>query len=112
MKNVMISQRMNGVPDDVIKENRGKIKDYVVNDLFPQDDIHFVDSYFEEYPASTIPNKPVWYLGKSIQKLAEANVLVVEAGAEEARGCKIEITIAQAYGIDVYLLTDDGFKHL
>mgnify|MGYP001146107520 CR=1 FL=1 len=102
MKKVMISQRMKDVPDDVIQKNRKELEAHIRNNLFPHEDVEIVDSYFEDYPASTIPNKPVWYLGKSIQKLADADALVVEAGANEARGCKIEITVAHAYGIDVY----------
>lgn len=112
MKNIMISQKMNNVPDSVIHENREKIKYYIVNNMFPNENIQFINSYVEDYPPSTILNIPVYYLGKSIQSMAEADTLVVEAGAEEARGCKIEISVAQAYGIDVYLLADDGYKRL
>ncbi len=106
MKKVMISQRMMGVSDDQIQKNREDLINTIKTDIFPDEEVVIVDSYFEENPDSTIPNKAVWYLGKSITKLAEADTLVVEAGAEYARGCKIEISVAKAYGIDVYLLSE------
>lgn len=105
MKKVMVSQRMNGVEDSVIQETRKRIINYVSSTMFPDEKVEIVDSYFEEYPSDNIPNKAVWYLGKSIQKLAEADLLVVESGAEDARGCKIEMDVARAYGIEVYVLT-------
>lgn len=106
MKKVMISQRMRGVSDDLIQKNREDLINTIKTDIFPDEDVEIVDSYFEDYPDSTIPNKAVCYLGNSITKLAEADVLVVEAGAEDERGCKIEISVAKAYGIDVYLLIE------
>lgn len=102
MKKIMISQRMKDVSDDVVRENREKLINYVKRDLFSREEVEIVDSYFEEYPPNDTKNKPVWYLGKSIQKLSEADVLVVEEGAEYAKGCKIEILIAESYGIDVH----------
>lgn len=104
MKKVMVSQRMNGVEDSVIKETRKRIINYVSSTMFPDEKVEIVDSYVEEYPPDNIPNKAVWYLGKSIQKLAEADLLVVESGAEDARGCKIEMDVARAYGIEICVL--------
>lgn len=97
-KKVMISQKMRDMSEEEIKKNRDALIN-IAKDIYP--DCEIVDSYFEDYPESTVKNAPVWYLGKSIQKLSEADVLLVEKGAEEARGCKCEITIAEAYGIEV-----------
>lgn len=101
LKKVMISQRMKDMPDDEIKKNRQKLIEYAEKELCPDGKVEIVDSYFEDYPDSTVTNKPVWYLGKAIQKLSEADILLVEDGAEDARGCKIEIAVAEAYGIEV-----------
>lgn len=101
----MISQKMKNVADDQIRENREKLIEYVKKNLFSEEEVEIVDNYFEEYSSSDTKNKPVWYLGKSIQKLAEADVLVVEEGAQEARGSAIEILVARSYGIDVQYVT-------
>lgn len=100
---VFISQRMKDLSDDIISENRKKLTAYIEYKLFPEADVEIVDSYFEEYPNDTCKNKGVWYLGKSLQKLSEADAFVIESGAEESRGCKIEMNVADAYGIDTYV---------
>lgn len=106
-KKVMISQVMRGLSDERIKEAREEIIYKINEKLFPNEEIEIVDNYFEEYPDDTTKNKPVWYIGKSIQKLAEADALVVETHkALEARGCKIEYDVAYAYNIPVYFLDD------
>lgn len=76
---VMISQPMNGLTDEEIKVINPEWE--VLNTLF---DIEF--------------DNPIYYLAKSIEKLAEADVVVFVPGWEKARGCKIEYEIAKAYG--------------
>lgn len=84
---VMISQPMNGLTDEEIKAVREEVIKVinpewkVLNTLF---DIEF--------------DNPIYYLAKSIEKLAEADVVVFVPGWEKARGCKIEYEIAKAYG--------------
>ncbi len=84
---VMISQPMNGLTDEEIKAVREEVIKVinpeweVLNTLF---DIEFYN--------------PIYYLAKSIEKLAEADVVVFVPGWEKARGCKIEYEIAKAYG--------------
>ena len=39
-----------------------------------------------------------WYLGKSIGMLSEADLVFFGKGWEEARGCRIEREISEAYG--------------
>lgn len=59
MKKIMISQRMKDVSDDVVRENREKLINYVKKDLFSREEVEIVDSYFEEYPPNYTKNKPV-----------------------------------------------------
>ena len=40
----------------------------------------------------------VWFLGASIQLLAEADIVIFAKGWKEARGCVLEHNIAKAYG--------------
>lgn len=84
---VMISQPMNGLTDEEIKAEREEVIKVinpewkVLNTLF---DVEF--------------DNPIYYLAKSIEKLAEADAVIFVPGWEKARGCKIEYEIAKAYG--------------
>lgn len=45
--------------------------------------------------------KPLWFLGKSLELLAGADIAYFAKGWQDARGCKIENTCAIEYGIPV-----------
>lgn len=60
--------------------------------------VEVIDSFFQEAPADA---KPLWYLAKSLELLATADVAYFAPGWENARGCRIENTCAVEYGIDV-----------
>lgn len=45
--------------------------------------------------------KPLWFLGKSLELLAGADIAYFTKGWQEARGCKNENTCAIEYGIPV-----------
>lgn len=104
MKKVMISQKMLNLSAAEVLETRKKIVKYLQEVVFPDETIEILDTFFEENPPSSIKCEGAWYLGKSIVKMAEADLLVVEPGAEENRGCKIEINVAKAYGLEVLIL--------
>lgn len=80
MKKVFISQPMNGLTDE---------------------EIEFIDSFLQDYPGEINKHIPVWYLGKSIQLLSQADMIYLGEGWDKARGCKIEYEIAKAYGINI-----------
>ena len=73
MKKVFISQPMNGLTDE---------------------EIEFIDSFLQDYPGEINKHIPVWYLGKSIQLLSQADMIYLGEGWDKARGCKIEYEIA------------------
>ena len=53
-------------------------------------------SYFiEDYPGEII-----WYLGKSIQFLSQADIAYFGGDWRNTRGCKVEHEVAMQYGID------------
>lgn len=62
------------------------------------DDAEIIDSFFTDDYVSK--NRPLYYLGKSLTLLAEADVAYFVKGWEYARGCKIEHTCAVEYGVD------------
>lgn len=67
--------------------------------------ITVIDSYFAEFDLmKSSLNASVYCLGRAIIKLSEADIVVFAEGWESARGCRIEHTIAQDYGMDIILL--------
>ena len=119
MKKLFISQPMRGKTDEEIKEERldrlmtlqqgislelnkaklGKTLEVLVEGYDEESFLFYVeviDSFFEKAPADT---KPLWFLGKSLELLADADVAYFAPGWNDARGCIIEHDCAIAYGI-------------
>ena len=66
------------------------------------DDIELIDSYIEEEPNrdNILGDKiGIWYLSKSLEKMAEADLVVLAKGWESNRGCKLEELVASKYGM-------------
>lgn len=92
----MISQPMNGLTTEQIKQNREKVVKKLENEG------HIViDTVFEEFNESTIQHKGVYFLGKSLEKMAEADVIYFMDGWRNARGCIVEHTVADFYQIPI-----------
>lgn len=90
-----ISQPMNGKSNEYIKEER----EAIINKILSEDkDAEFIDSFFQEVPHDA---NPVWFLGKSIQMLSEADIAVFAQGWEKARGCCLEHNVCVSYGIPI-----------
>lgn len=95
MKKLFISQPMRGKTDDeIIEERRKAIK---MSEELTGEKLEVIDSFFQDAPVDA---KPLWYLGRSIELLSEADVAYFVHGWKEARGCKIEHLCAVEYGID------------
>lgn len=60
------------------------------------DDVEVIDSFFKDAPHDA---KPLWFLGKSLELLASADVAYFCKGWENYRGCRIENQCAIEYGI-------------
>ena len=59
-----------------------------------------IDTIFAESPEEA-QSAPVWYLSKSIEAMSTVDAVYFMEGWEEARGCKLEHQIAEAYGIAI-----------
>lgn len=95
MKKLFISQPMKDKTDeDILKEREQAIK---AAKAYLGEDVEVIDSFFQDAPAEA---RPLWYLGKSLELLAIADVAYFAKGWQDARGCKIEHTCAVEYGID------------
>lgn len=97
MKKVFISQPMNGLSDLEIKINRERAIEYLHKNYY-FDEIMIIDSFIEENPPDNV-NSGLWYLGKSLELLASADIVVFAKGWRKARGCWIEFKCANEYDI-------------
>ena len=95
MKKLFISQPMRDKTDEEIKEERAKIIKAVV-DRFGK--VEVIDSFFESAPHNA---RPLWFLGKSLELLSEADIAYFADGWKDYRGCKLEHECAVQYGIEI-----------
>jgi hypothetical protein len=58
---------------------------------------------------SNTTQKNIYYLARSIEKMATCEAVYFCRGWQDARGCKIEHSIALAYGLDI-IYEDDARK--
>lgn len=96
MKKLFISQPMKGKTDEAIKEERQQAIREAEQAV--GEPVEVIDSFFEGAPADA---KPLWFLGKSLELLAQADIAYFAEGWQDARECRIEHTCAQEYGICV-----------
>lgn len=94
MKKLFISQPMRGKSNEEILAIRSDATQAVKDAV--GEEVEVIDSFFENAPVGA---KPLWFLGKSLELLATADVAYFARGWSEARGCKIEHLCATEYGI-------------
>ena len=99
MKKLFISQPMRGLTNEEILKAREEIRIRAEKTI--GEPVELIDSFIEDYPGEINKSIPVWYLGKSIQLLAQADIVYFGGDWENARGCKIEHEIAKEYGINI-----------
>ena len=99
MKKLFISQPMRGLTDEEILKLREEIRIRAEKKI--GEPVDLIDSFIEDYPGGINKYIPVWYLGKSIQFLSQADIAYFGGDWRNARGCIIEYQIAIAYGIKV-----------
>lgn len=99
MKKLFISQPMRGIHQDEILKVREEIRIRAEERIGEK--IELVDSFLSDYPSEINKHVPMWYLGKSIQLLSQADIVYFGGDWKNARGCKIENAIAVAYGLEV-----------
>ena len=61
--------------------------------------VEIIDSIIPGAPEGA---KPLWYLGKSLQMLSDADAAYFMFGWNNARGCRIEFDACREYGIPIY----------
>ena len=99
MKRMFISQPMRGLTDEEILKTREEIRIRAEKKI--GEEVELINSFIEDYPGEINKSIPIWYLGKSIQFLSQADIAYFGGDWKNARGCKIENIIAKEYGVEV-----------
>lgn len=101
---VFISQPMNGLSDLQIEKDRARVIEGLYSYGYRSDEITVIDTFIEENVPDNV-NSELWYLGKSLELLADADMAVFAKGWSNARRCRIEFKCAKEYGIS-YICED------
>lgn len=101
MKKLFISVPMKGRTAEEIKKSIDKMKR--IAEAVKGEELEIITSFDEEgfkHGVKEGVNKSVWFLGNSIRKLAEADVMIGITDSYDWNGCGIEMQVARNYGIE------------
>ena len=102
MKKLFISVPMNGRTKEQIRKSMQKM--HRIAEAVWEENLTVIDSYNPE-SAPLAANKPVWYLGESIKKMADADYFI--SVDRYYKGCNVERTVALEYGIPCLFIKTD-----
>ena len=100
---VMISQPIAGKTEDEIFTAREKARRYINSKGYNFINTLFIDDRykFENMTNEGIINFPLYYFANSIMNMCKCNIVYFCKGWEDARGCRLEHEIAEAYGLKI-----------
>jgi hypothetical protein len=105
MKKLFISCPMKGRTEENIRKSMAKM--HKIAEIIFDQQLEVIPSYIEDNPPEN-NHQAVWYLGKSIQLLAEADFFIGIDYSNIFNGCMIESEIARRYGIrSTYVKLDE-----
>ncbi|MBO5025963.1 MAG: hypothetical protein J6C86_07470 [Bacteroidaceae bacterium] len=96
MKKLFISCPMKGRTEENIRKSMEQM--HKIAEIIFDQELEVIPTYIEDNPPEN-NNQAIWYLGKSIQLLAEADYFIGVDYSEFYKGCSVERTIARDYGI-------------
>ena len=86
-----------------------------IAEIYEGEQLELIDSYIEDNPPKD-NNQAIWFLGKSLEKLATADVFIGIEDTWNWNGCSIEDETARRYGIKTYRVNPryviDNYKSL
>ena len=112
MKKLFVSVPMKGRTEEAIRESIDKM--HKAAEAITGEELEVIQSYVEHDPPET-NHDAVYFLGRSIQRLANADYMVCLNNCYDWRGCSIERQAAELYGIPCIILphefiVSDGFE--
>lgn len=99
MKKLFVSVPMKGRTEEEIKASIQKMKK--IAEIYEGEELELIDSYIEGYSPRD-SKETILVLGKSLEKLAQADVFIGICQSYDWNGCYIERETAERYGIKVY----------
>lgn len=90
---IFISQVMADKSPSGIKKERKELEKFLT-ELIKDPNLEFIDSYFEGEESH-----PLYLLGKSLEKMSEADLVIFSKNWKKGRGCRIEHQCAVSYNI-------------
>lgn len=104
MKKLFVSVPTKGRTEEEIKASIQKMKK--IAEVYEGEELELIDSYVEDDPPKNV-HSPVWYLGKSLEKLSEADIFIGIEDDYNWSGCYIERQAAHRYDIKAYHVPAD-----
>lgn len=104
MKKLFVSVPAKGRTAEEIKASIQKMKK--IAEIYEGEELELIDSYIEGNPPKN-NHQSVWYLGKSLEKLSEADIFIGIENDFDWNGCYIERMTANRYGIKSYHVPAD-----
>lgn len=102
----MISQPMNGLSEEEIRDNREQAVSYLQGKGYEVIDTYISDEQFDLYADlldNDVNNSGLAYLGISLVMMSQVDCVYFMKGWEQARGCVIEHKTAVSYNVPTLL---------
>ena len=96
MKKIFISCPMKGRTEENIRKSMEKM--HRIAEIVFEQELEVIPSYIEDNPPQDA-QEAIWYLGKSIQLMAQADYYIGIDYSDFFHGCTIENEIASWYGV-------------
>lgn len=96
MKKLYISCPMKGRTEENIRKSMEKM--HRIAEIIFNETLEVIQTYVEDTPPEDA-RQAMWYLGKSILRLAEADCFIGVSYSGIYSGCEIEKEVARRYGI-------------
>lgn len=112
MKKLFVSVPMRGRTEDEIKASIQKMKK--IAEIYDGEELELIDTYIEN--PQDVENQPLWCLGESIKRMADADIFMGINETWDWNGCWIETLAAIEYKIKIYTVSAsyiiDGYSDL
>lgn len=96
MKKLFVSCPMKGRTEENIRKSMERM--HKIAELIFDQELELIPTYIEDTPPEN-NHQAVWYLGKSIELMAEADYFIGVQYTEFFEGCNCEAHVARSYGI-------------
>ena len=90
-------------------ENEMNVMRLAVSRKYKDKWVNLIPTLFKSDPPEDCVNGSLWYLGKSLEKMSQADLVVFSKDYKGNRGCEIEHICAEQYGFPILELTEEDY---